>query len=141
MDPLLSSSSWVAELNQAEAYFGFAVATAGDVNRDRYSDALVGSLQYDNGETNEGGAFLYLGSPEGLATTFVWSTESNQEEGRLGASLASAGDINADGFGDVIIGDFAYDNGEVNEGGESPSSTARHPASPPRRLGLRNRTR
>ena len=116
VDPLLSSPSWIAELNQAEAYFAFAVATAGDVNRDGYSDALVGSLQYDNGETNEGGAFLYLGSPSGLATSFVWSTESNQEEGRLGASLASAGDINADGFGDVLIGDFAYDNGEVNEG-------------------------
>ncbi len=24
--------------------------------------------------------------------------------------------INGDGFGDVLIGDFAYDNGEVNEG-------------------------
>ena len=116
VDPLLSAPSWIAELDQDEAYFGFSVATAGDVNGDGFSDVLVGSLQYDNGETNEGGAFLYLGSPTGPGTSFVWSTESNQVEGRLGQAVASAGDVNGDGFGDVIIGDFAYDNGQSNEG-------------------------
>ncbi len=116
VDPLLSAPSWIAEIDQAEAFFGFSVATAGDVNGDGFSDVLVGSLQYDNGETNEGGAFLYLGSPTGPGTSFVWSTESNQVEGRLGQAVASAGDVNGDGFGDVIIGDFAYDNGESNEG-------------------------
>ncbi|MFB3851491.1 MAG: integrin alpha, partial [Acidobacteriota bacterium] len=62
VDPLATSPSWTAEGNQQYAAFGWSISTAGDVNGDGYSDVIIGAPNYENGETNEGRAFLYLGS-------------------------------------------------------------------------------
>ncbi len=114
---LSASSSWTAESNQAGTYFGCSVASAGDVNGDGYSDVIVGAQYYSNGESNEGGAFVYHGSSTGLSATASWTAESNQVEAYFGISVASAGDVNGDGYSDVIVGAYYYDNGEINEGG------------------------
>jgi len=65
VDPLATSAVWAADSGQAGAYFAWAVATAGDVNGDGYSDIILGSYLYDNGEADEGRAFVYLGSAGG----------------------------------------------------------------------------
>ena len=114
---LSASPSWTAEGDQANAYFGFSVATAGDVNGDGYGDIIVGAYFYDNGETDEGRAFVYLGSPSGLSTSPSWMAESNQAGSKFGYSVATAGDVNGDGYGDVIVGAIGYTNGESIEGG------------------------
>src|SRR5206468_3424781 len=57
-----TSPAWTAEGNQASAELGFSVATAGDVNGDGYSEVIVGAPFYDNGQTDEGRAFLYFGN-------------------------------------------------------------------------------
>jgi hypothetical protein len=59
---LSTSAAWTAESNQANEWFGASVATAGDVNGDGYSDVIVGAFQYDNVQTDEGRAFVYLGN-------------------------------------------------------------------------------
>ena len=41
------------------------MATAGDVNGDGYADVIVGAPDYDNGQTDEGRAFVYHGSAAG----------------------------------------------------------------------------
>jgi concanavalin A-like lectin/glucanase superfamily protein/FG-GAP repeat protein/Big-like domain-containing protein len=113
---LASTPAWTAESDQASAYFGFSVATAGDVNRDGYSDVIVGAHQYDNGQADEGRAFVYLGSASGLASSPSWTSESDQAGALFGESVATAGDVNGDGYGDVIIGAYAYTNGQLGEG-------------------------
>ena len=113
---LSATANWTAESDQANAIFGRSVATAGDVNGDGYSDVIVGAYQYDNGQTNEGRAFLYQGSPTGLSATANWTAESDQESAVFGYSVATAGDVNGDGYSDVIVGAYQYDNGQTDEG-------------------------
>jgi uncharacterized repeat protein (TIGR01451 family) len=107
---------WTAESDQSSAFFGIEVAPAGDVNGDGYADVLVGAFQYDNGESDEGAAFLYYGSADGLSLTAGWSAEGDHDSSRFGGSVDPAGDVNGDGYGDVIIGARLYDNGQFDEG-------------------------
>ncbi len=114
----LGASIWSAEGNQAGIRFGQSVAGAGDVNGDGFSDVIVGAWGYSNGESVEGAAFVYLGSGSSmlLLPQPHWMAESNQADARFGASVAGAGDVNGDGFSDVIVGAPLYDSGETDEG-------------------------
>ncbi len=103
------------ESDQADAWLGFSVASAGDVNGDGYSDVLAGAPYYDQGENNEGAAFLYYGSANGLAP-LPSLLEGDQAGAAMGYSVSSAGDINGDGFSDIAIGAPQYDNGQNDEG-------------------------
>ena len=116
VDPLLTSPSWTAEIDQVGAWFGESVDTAGEVNGDGYSDVIVGSRNYDNGQSAEGGAFVYHGSSTGLSAIAAWTAEGDQVDSRFGSSVGTAGDVNGDGYSDVIVGAFRYDNGEQDEG-------------------------
>jgi len=113
---LASTASWTAESNQAGAQFGVPVSSAGDVNGDGYGDLIVGAQSYDNPEANEGQVFLYLGSSTGLAASPYWTAEGNQVEAAFGNAVSTAGDVNGDGYSDVIIGAKIFDNGQAEEG-------------------------
>ena len=111
-----AAPNWTAESNQANARFGWSVGTAGDVNGDGYADVIIGASLYYNGETDEGRAYVYRGSAAGLSTTANWRAESNQANAEFGHSVGTAGDVNGDGYADVIVGAPYYDNGQVDEG-------------------------
>ena len=113
---LAASPAWISECNQAGAYFGHSVAAAGDVNGDGFADVIVGALFYDNGQSDEGRSFVYLGSAAGLAASPAWIAECNQANAYFGNSVGTAGDVNGDGFADVIVGAYTYDNGQSDEG-------------------------
>ncbi|MCK4525873.1 FG-GAP repeat protein, partial [candidate division WOR-3 bacterium] len=113
---LSETPDWTAESDQADAHFGILVSQAGDVNGDGHSDVIVGAHRYDNGQIDEGRAFVYHGSVSGLSTTPDWTAESNQEDAYFGISVSQAGDVNGDGYSDVIVGASYYDNGQTDEG-------------------------
>ncbi|MFO0648280.1 MAG: FG-GAP-like repeat-containing protein [Polyangiales bacterium] len=95
------ATSWTGP-DGPNGFFGNAVASAGDVNGDGYGDVLVGAAMTD---TATGKVYLYLGSATGLPTTA--STVLAGPDGTLadfGVSIASAGDVNGDGYGDVLVG-------------------------------------
>ncbi|MGD8623433.1 MAG: FG-GAP-like repeat-containing protein [Anaerolineae bacterium] len=110
------TADWMAEGEQDGAEMGFAVGTAGDVNGDGHADVIVGMSRYDGDQTDEGAALAYYGSANGLSTEANWWAESDQTEARLGASVDTAGDVNGDGYADVIVGAHLYDHGQTNEG-------------------------
>ncbi|MBK8495808.1 MAG: FG-GAP repeat protein [Chitinophagaceae bacterium] len=116
IDPLSTTPSALLESNQAGAQLGFSVASAGDVNGDGYSDVIAGAGGYDSGSSNEGAAFVYHGSATGINTTPAAIVESNQVNARLGISVSTAGDVNGDGYSDIIVGANLYDSGETDEG-------------------------
>ncbi|MBK8553970.1 MAG: FG-GAP repeat protein [Ignavibacteria bacterium] len=110
------SGSSQLEINLASANFGSSVASAGDVNGDGFSDVIIGASSYSNPEFLEGAAFVYNGSSSGINTTPSWQTQSNQTLTNLGISVAGAGDVNGDGYSDVIVGAFNFENGQTDEG-------------------------
>src|SRR5439155_366286 len=93
-----------AESDQAEARLGASVSRAGDVNGDGFDDVVVGANYYTNGESHEGRAHLYLGSARGRQPAPARTAVSDQEWAVFGGSVAGAGDVNADGVDDVIVG-------------------------------------
>jgi len=133
-DGISEGDAWwsVAPVDQTSARFGYCVASAGDVNADGYSDVIIGCPNYTSDNDQEGASYVYLGGSEGLSETTAWYAESNQAGARFGWSVASAGDVNGDGYGDVIIGaprhtsGFAWEQGRGfiyfgNSGGVSVS--------------------
>ncbi len=112
----ISSSLWPLEYNQAGAQIGTSVSSAGDVNGDGFDDVIVGAPGYDHDQAKEGAAFVYPGTFLGLSPVPFWSWESDQENAYFGASVSTAGDVNGDGYDDVIVGIPSYSNGEANEG-------------------------
>jgi hypothetical protein len=113
---LATTPAWMVEGNVAFLGFADAVSTAGDVNNDGYADVLVGTICDSNGQSCEGRVRLYLGSLSGLSTTPAWIGEGNKADAYFGVSLSGAGDVNADGYADVVIGASGYTNGQSEEG-------------------------
>jgi hypothetical protein len=113
---LAATPAWIGEVDQAGAHLGDKLSGAGDVNGDGYDDIIAGAGLYDHGENDEGAAFLFLGSPAGPSTTPDWMVEGNQADAQFGGCVQAAGDVNGDGYGDVIVGAWLYDGGQTNEG-------------------------
>ncbi|HEV2818747.1 MAG TPA: FG-GAP-like repeat-containing protein, partial [Allosphingosinicella sp.] len=107
---------------------GTAVATAGDFNGDGYADLLVGSpLVSRSGNSQVGEAYLIFGKASGF-TTINLNTIAPADGFRVintgpfdhaGASVSAAGDVNGDGYDDLIVGVPGADLSSGNDGGEA----------------------
>jgi hypothetical protein len=77
--------------------FGYSVSCAGDVNDDDTMDFIVGAPGHSN---NTGKAYIYSGQTFSLLHTFTGEATGD----KFGFSVCGAGDANADGCDDLIIG-------------------------------------
>jgi hypothetical protein len=83
--------------------FGYSVSTAGDLNKDRYDDIVVGAPGYSLDHRGVGHAYLFCGGPSmDNITDVVFS--GNAVGDNYGISVSTAGDVNNDGYDDLIIG-------------------------------------
>lgn len=101
---ITTTGALMLEMNQAGAHFGHSVAFAGDTDGEGFGDVLVGAPMYDNGETDEGAAFLFDGAAAGLTPTAGWTYECNAAGAMCGEAVAGNGNLNGDGFADALVG-------------------------------------
>ena len=86
--------------------FGGSVSGAGDVNADGYDDLIVGSKGFPFDGPSPGYARVFSGLDGGILYTFDGDSPGDY----FGSSVSCAGDVNGDGFADLIVGAVVDDN-------------------------------
>lgn len=84
----------------SQDWFGGAVDGAGDVNGDSVPDIVVGAVRASNNGQESGSVYVY----SGLDGSLLYRFDGDAPGAALGVSVAGAGDVNGDGFADIIAG-------------------------------------
>ncbi len=95
------------------SFTGFSVASAGDINGDGVPDILVGVPHHSNFDIdaiNAGEAFVFSGAD--ASVLFTLTDPDEDENNRMGFSVAGLGDVNGDGVPDLLVGSPKKDTEE-----------------------------
>ncbi len=101
-------------------YSAQSVSMAGDINGDGYADLIIGAYQYLGGSA-KGRSYVVFGGPgvgsggvlslSSLTGTNGFKLDGENNGDYSGYPVNSAGDINGDGYADLIIGAYGYPGG------------------------------
>ncbi len=116
MDTSLSTADASFWGEDSGDFSGFKLAGKGDVNNDGYDDFLLGALFDEDGGSNAGQVYLILGKSSGwamdtslsTADASFWGEDSTDQ---AGTSVSIAGDVNNDGYADILIGAYGDEDG------------------------------
>jgi len=124
LDPLTTGFMITGDAVSDE--FGISVSTAGDINKDGYDDIIVGAYSKNS---HQGAAYvIYGGAKSSMSNIALGSTAldplttgfmitGNAASDQFGYSVSTAGDINNDGYDDIIVGAYGKNTAYVIYGG------------------------
>ena len=110
---LVASDGFVIQGDVASDQAGHSVSIAGDVNGDGIDDLVVGARGGDDGGADAGEAYVIYGQAgnargtvdlTGLAANDGFVIQGDRASNLAGFSVSAAGDVNGDGFDDLIVG-------------------------------------
>jgi hypothetical protein len=101
------------------ALLGYSIAFLGDINRDGYDDVAIGAPKHTSGgEAERGKVYIFLGDKGGFRNAPSIVEVGGKAGDRLSMGLSGAGDIDGDGFRDVLVGAPGADTGGGIDSGE-----------------------
>jgi hypothetical protein len=103
---------WTWNGDGAGDQLGTSVDAAGDVNNDGWADVIAGAPSDDNTGADAGSARVWSGRTGAVLYTF----DGDSAGDRFGSAVASAGDVDRDGRGDLLVGAPLGDDGGADAG-------------------------
>ncbi|MBG1269303.1 Ig-like domain-containing protein, partial [Nostoc sp. WHI] len=128
LSSLNGSNGFVLNGIDAGDFSGSSVSNAGDINGDGFDDLIIGASSADpNGNNFAGESYVVFGSSSGFGASLNLSSLDGSngfvlngiDAGDFSGSVSNAGDINGDGFDDLIIGGSGADPNGNDDAGES----------------------
>jgi hypothetical protein len=108
--------------------FGDSVSDAGDLNGDGFADLIIGAPSADPNGSNSGAIYVVFGKAGAFDATWAAADLDGTNGFKIsgvaavdlaGGSVSSAGDVNGDGYGDLVVGAWAADPGNRDSAGAS----------------------
>jgi MYXO-CTERM domain-containing protein len=98
--------------------FGFSVSGAGDLDADGYGDLVMGSRGDDDNGGSSGSAYVYYGSATGIqsASEDKLIASDGADSDYFGISVSGAGDLDGDGYSDLLVGAYGDDDSGSGSG-------------------------
>lgn len=123
---LLGNNGFRINGEAASDHSGLTVSEAGDLNGDGFGDVIIGAPEADPHGRSSGAAYVVFGKSGGYNTDLDLSSLDGTNGFRIqggatfdyaGWSVSAAGDVNGDGFADVIIGAIGNGSSNIPAGG------------------------